>query len=450
MPLVKNRKKLEKLSLDRFLAPIQRFLKLQAAGGIVLFAVTIIAILWANSALSDIYFKIWSSTFALKLNDFFFEKSFLHWVNDGLMAIFFLVVGLEIKRELLIGELSSVKQALLPVIAAIGGMIVPAVIYFIFNLGTPTERGWGIPVATDIAFSLGVLSLLGKRVPFSLKVFLTAFAIIDDIGAVLVIAIFYTTDLNLVYLGFGFILIFTLILFNLLRINRPFIYILVGLAVWFAFLKSGVHSTVAGVLIAFTIPTREKIKRKEYINICKDTINEMEKIPDDNNGTRAISTMNSCVNDIKTSSDKVISPAYMLEYRLQPYVVFLILPLFAIANMGLVLDSNLFSNFDFHLFLGISLGLFIGKQVGIFSAVYISHKLKITQLPTGSNYKQIYGVACLGGVGFTMSLFIASLAFPEAIFLDTSKAAILTGSIVSGITGCIILYLNSRKNTQTK
>jgi len=439
----------EKPTIQRIFKPITKFTKIEASGGIVLFAVTIIALIWANSVLSEYYTKIWDSTFSITFNNFEFKKTLLHFINDGLMVIFFFVVGLEIKRELLIGELSKIKQAMVPVIAALGGMVIPAAIFMIFNHGTPTERGWGIPVATDIAFSLGVLSLLGKKIPISFKIFLTAFAIIDDIGAVLVIAIFYTANLNLLYLGIGLILLLILLILNLLKVNKAYIYILIGLVIWFVFLKSGVHTTIAGVLTAFVIPTKARIKLSDFKSRCQNTMNEIDSIENEHGDSTSINTLNSCINEIKTNSSNVLSPAHMLEYKLHPYVAFLILPLFALSNTGLVINSELISNFDYRLFWGIFLGLVIGKSFGITFFIFLSNKLKITKLPEGLKMSHLLGLAFLGGIGFTMSLFISSLAFSEPIFLDTSKASILAASLVSGISGYTILYFLTRKTKRT-
>lgn len=424
--------------IRKILRPAIRFFQLEQASGLLLIAVAILAIVWANSPLASSYFSIWSSKVDFGFGDFKIEKDFLHWINDGLMAVFFFVVGLEIKRELLIGELSSVKNAVLPAVAALGGMIFPALIYFSMNSSGDAAHGWGIPMATDIAFAIGILSILGNRVPFALKIFLTAVAIIDDLGAVIVIAVFYSSNISLMMLGFAGAVLLILILLNYLQIKSPLVYILFGLVLWFLFLKSGVHATIAGVVLAFTIPTKTRMNGKKFYDETSDALAEMQErglVKDEN---KISVSVNEVLYTIEENCEKATAPAHRLEHKLHPYVAFFIMPVFALANAGVSL-GGVSGGVINGVTLGIIGGLFIGKVLGVGLFSMAAVKLGFGALPTGSSIRQIIGVGFLAGIGFTMSLFIGSLAFSTPELLDFAKIGIIAGSVLSGIVGYIIL-----------
>ena len=383
--------------------PFRWFFQLEAASGLVLLFAAIIALIISNSTLSNLYFDTLNKYLFIGINNFGLKLSVLHWINDALMAIFFFFVTLEIKREFLQGELSNIKQALLPIIAAVGGMLVPALVYVFINFGdSETLNGWAIPSATDIAFSLGVLSLLGKRVPLSLKVFLTALAIIDDLGAILIIAIFYSGDLNIKYLSLMLLAFILLLVINKFNIKKFLPYLIVGIFLWDFTHNSGIHATIAGVLLAMTIPHRKK--EKDFSLLIK------------------------------------------IEHAISPYVAFGIMPLFAFANAGVSLDGLTFSSLLNKVPLGIVLGLFLGKQLGVFVFSYISIKLKIAQMPNNSNWFNFYGVGVLTGIGFTMSLFVGNLAFVDNMqYMDGVKIGVLTGSLLSTLVGYFLILLTPNK-----
>ncbi len=385
-------------------SPFKWFFKLEAASGLILFISAIIALIISNSQLSYLYFETLNKYLFIGINNFGIKLSVLHWINDALMAIFFFFVTLEIKREFVEGELSNIKQALLPIIGAIGGMVVPALVYIIINIDTPeTLRGWAIPSATDIAFSLGVLSLLGSRVPISLKVFLTALAIIDDLGAIIIIAFFYTNKLSIFYLGLIILSFIFLIILNKLKIKIFIPYLIIGLFMWEFTHQSGIHATIAGVLLACTIPHRKKTK--DFSLLIK------------------------------------------LEHAISPYVAFGIMPLFAFANAGVSLEGLSFSSFLSTVPLGILLGLFLGKQIGVFIFSYISIKLKLAEMPNNANWINFYGVGILTGIGFTMSLFVGNLAFAENMeYMDGVKIGVLSGSLLSTIFGYFLILFSPKKN----
>ncbi len=389
--------------IDYISKPFKWFFKLEAASGLVLLFAAIIALIISNSNLSELYFSSLNKYIFIGINQFGLKLSVIHWINDALMAIFFFFVTLEIKREFLQGELSDLKQALLPIIAAVGGMVVPALIYIFINLGdSQTLNGWAIPSATDIAFSLGVLSLLGKRVPLSLKVFLTALAIIDDLGAIVIIALFYSGDLSIKYLSLVLIAFIILLLINKFNIKKFLPYLIVGIFLWDFTHNSGIHATIAGVLLAMTIPHRKK--EKDFSLLLK------------------------------------------IEHAISPYVAFGIMPLFAFANAGVSLEGLTFSSLLNKVPLGIVLGLFVGKQLGVFVFSYASIKLKIAKMPNNSNWYNLYGVGILTGIGFTMSLFVGNLAFVENIqYMDGVKIGVLTGSLLSTLAGYFLILLTPNK-----
>ena len=389
--------------ISKITAPFRAFFKLEAASGLILLIAAIAALIISNSILSENYFSILNKYLFIGINNFGLKLSLLHWINDALMAIFFFFVTLEIKREFIQGELSNIKQALLPIIGAIGGMLIPALFYIYVNWGnTETLNGWAIPSATDIAFSLGILSLLGSRVPISLKVFLTALAIIDDLGAIVIIAFFYSGDLSILFLSLILISFIFLLLLNKYKVKKFTPYLVIGCFMWYFTHESGVHATIAGVLLASTIPHRDK--------------------------------------------DKDFSLLLKIEHSISPYVAFMIMPLFAFANAGVSLDGLTFSSLLLPVPLGILLGLFIGKQVGVMIFSYISIKFKIAQMPNNTTWFSLYGVSILTGIGFTMSLFVGNLAFVENTqYMDGVKIGVLTGSLLSTVFGYLILLLTSKK-----
>ena len=426
-------------SPQHFLQPLRDFVHEQASSGIVLLASAVVALVWANSPWSDTYYDFWHTEIAFEVGAFHISYDLAHWINDGIMVIFFFVVGLEIKRELIVGELSSLRQAALPMIAAVGGMAVPALIYTAFNFNSEGAVGWGIPMATDIAFALGILALVGSRVPLALKAFLVAVAIVDDIGAVLVIALFYTEEISIFSLLTGIGIFGLLVAFNRAGIRHPLPYVITGIFLWFAFLQSGVHATIAGILLASTIPARSDTDAGEFLESGRKILNEYrdagylgEEVPSQQGRQVALQHM-----------EKAIAQAWMplqrLEHTLHPWIAFGIVPLFALANAGVTIGSN----FGAHLFdsvsLGIILGLVIGKQVGITFAAWLAVRLGWGSLPKGVTWPQMYAVGWLAGIGFTMSLFISGLAFGKGDLLSVSKIGILTGSIISGSVGYMLV-----------
>jgi len=426
------------------------FFRHNVNGGIVLMTVSVLAMIMANSSWSSYYLDFLEHPISLKFGEFNLLShhgmplTMASFINDCLMAIFFFHVGLEIKREILIGELSSVRKASLPILAAVGGMIMPVAIYLLVAPSAPGSNGMAIPMATDIAFSLGVLSLLGKRVPLGLKVFLTAFAVVDDIGGILVIALFYTKTIQWTYLLTAFGLIALLLVASKLKINKKSLYYILGIAVWYLFLQSGVHSTIAGVLVALTIPAKPSLKIGKYIDRIRTSVNAFPK-----DKKESIVLTNDQIYELKnieTASDKVISPLQYMEDKLHQFVNYFILPLFAFANAGIVFTGNaeLIGVVTF----AVALGLIFGKPIGIYSFTWFFVKLKWVSLPDGVNWKSIFGVSCLGGIGFTVSLFIADLSFGSAEFelLNQAKLGIIIGTIVSGIIGyCFLNFTLPKK-----
>ena len=383
--------------------PFKWFFQLEAASGLVLLIAAIIALFISNSNFSEYYFRTLEQYIFVGINDFGLKLSVHHWINDLLMAIFFFFVTLEIKREFIQGELSNLKKAMLPIIAAVGGMVVPALFYIMINLGdNETLNGWAIPSATDIAFSLGILSLLGSRVPISLKIFLTALAIIDDLGAILIIAFFYSGDLSISYLSLMLISYILLLVLNKFGFKKFLPYLLLGVFMWFFTYKSGIHATIAGVLLASTIPHR--IKDKDFSLLIK------------------------------------------LEHAISPYVAFLIMPLFAFANAGVSLEGVSLVSLMMPVPLGILVGLFVGKQMGVMFFSFFAVKFGVAQMPDNSNWLSLYGVSILTGIGFTMSLFVGNLAFVDNTqYIDGVKIGVLAGSLLSTIFGYFLLSITSKK-----
>jgi len=431
--------------IEKLIRPFREFTKAEASSGILLIICTITALIWANSGISESYFHLWHTEISIGIANYSLSYSLHHWINDGLMAIFFFVVGLEIKREFLVGELSSPRQAILPVAAALGGMVVPAFIYILLNMGGKGEAGWGIPMATDIAFVIGLMALLGSSVPVNLKIFITALAIADDIGAVLVIAFFYTSGLSLTALITAAGIFILLIIVNRLGVRNLLIYVILGFALWLAFLKSGVHATVAGVILAFVIPATSRYNTKDFLVNGKELLEEFDKEGVEGPNVLANEERQSIVQTLESTCRRVLTPLQRFEHSLNPWVSFFIMPVFALANAGVPLQSDFFTALVNEVSLGIIGGLFIGKQIGIFLFSWLAVKLNIAGLPSKVNWKHIYGAGILAGIGFTMSLFITNLAFTSEELSNIAKVGILAASLISGVTGYIVLKFSGRK-----
>lgn len=421
------------------LRPFQEFAQRETAGGILLLFCTLIALVWANSPWAHLYDRLWHTEIELTVGVLHLGEDLLHWINDGLMAVFFFVVGLEIKREVLIGELASTRRAALPIIAAIGGMLVPAAIYIGFNVGGEGASGWGIPMATDIAFALGIMALLGPRVPTALKVFLVALAIVDDIGAVLIIAIFYTSELSLTYLSFGGLLLAVLFAANRVGVRHPLVYSLLGLGLWFTFLESGVHATVAGVLLAITIPSSIRMNTGDFLTQGRALLDNFERSGVSDQNVHMKEGHRAAMHALETACEQVESPMQRFEHSLHPWVTYLIMPVFGLANAGVALSGDIGVALTHQVSLGVIVGLVVGKQVGVTLFAWIAVRLGWASVPTGVTWKQIYGAAWLAGIGFTMSIFIASLAFDGSALLPIAKMGILTASVLAGGIGWAIL-----------
>ena len=423
----------------------QQFVRIQASGGILLMITTVIAILLANSPWSHAFFELWETDVAILVGDFSLSEHLLGWINDGLMALFFFVVGLEIKRELIAGELSSLKQAALPIMAAIGGMLVPAAIYLIFNAGTDLVSGWAIPMATDIAFTLSLLTILGRRVPLSLRIFFTALAIADDIGAVLVIALFYSERIVSTYLIAGGIILLILILFNRSGVRNPLPYALLGVGLWFTFLEAGIHPTIAAVLLAMTIPARSEVTKEAFQAQCVSVLSDFNPSNTDIEASVISSRQQAAAETLETISERIQNPAQRLERTLSPWAAYLVLPIFALANAGIILGGNLAEVLTTPTSLGIGLGLLIGKPLGISLFCWLAVKLRFAELPSRVSWRQLISATPLAGIGFTMSIFIASAAFDDAAILSNAKLSIIIGSLLSAIIGLGLLYLTSAR-----
>ena len=413
--------------MTQHLHTIERFIKDESFSGVLLFIATIAAVMVANSALSESYFALWNMALGVTLGEFKISMSLMHWINDGLMALFFLMVGLEIKRELLIGELSSVQKASFPIVAAIGGMVVPALVYISFNIDDP--KGFGIPMATDIAFALGILMLLGKKVNPALKLFLVALAVVDDLGAVIVVATVYTNEIHAEYFlhaGLVYALIWIL---NLKKVTMLMPYLLLGIALWIFIHSVGIHATIAGVLLAFAIPISSKVDEKEFIQSTNESIEEFEKNMD------AIPILNhhqiDALEDIAYNYDKVQNPLVKLEHQLHGLSAFFIMPLFAFSNAGVILDFSAVSQ-NLMIVVGVVLGLIIGKPIGIVGFTY---------------WDEVIAVGFLGGIGFTMSIFITQLAFLDQSVIDAVKLGIFFASFIAGVIGVLLILKAYKKRT---
>lgn len=430
-----------------FLSPIQKFINAESFSGILLFFSMVLALILSNSPIRDSFNSILECEIGIKSNNFSLIKPLILWINDGLMAVFFFLIGLEIKREILIGELNSIKKASLPIFAAIGGMIVPMSLYLILNNNSETTSGWGIPMATDIAFTLAILKLLGKSVPLSLKIFLTAFAIIDDIGAVLVIAVFYTSEISWTLIIIAGILLTCLYFLSYIKIHNKFLLFIFGVIIWVLFLKSGVHPTIAGILLAFAVPINQRINEFKYTEKLKEIIQRLTESDNTNDLPVLSKKQIEEIDNIEDWTSKVQSPLQQLEHRLHNWVAFLIMPVFALSNAGIYFSNDLI--IDVSLSLNIGVSLFLGKAIGVSVFSFLSIKFKIAALPKQTNFVDIIGVAILSGVGFTMSLFIGSLAFSDSdIFMNSAKMGIIVGSFVSGIVGYAILRLSMKRKRE--
>lgn len=429
----------------------QEFVQLEASSGILLIAAAAVALGWANSPWSDSYFSLWHTDLTVGVGGSILSIPLLDWVNDGLMALFFLVVGLEIKREVLAGELASPRRAALPIAAALGGMMIPAIIFVVFNAGKGSLSGWGIPVATDIAFTLGVLALLGRRVPIALKVFFTALAIVDDLGAVLVIALFYTTDIAWVSLLIAALLLVGLIALNRAGVRRALPYTLLGIGLWAALLYSGVHAAIAGVLLAMTIPARSGIvDRRAFSEAIHKALEQYEQACCANEGDGiAAGERQAAAQALEAASERAESPLQRLEHALHPWVSYIILPVFALANAGVMLSGDIGGILLSPLALGIIGGLVLGKSLGISVFSWLAVRLGIAEVPDGVSWRHILSASLLAGIGFTMSLFIAELAFDDPALLDTAKIGIIAASLIAGLGGALLVRLNVPMSAST-
>lgn len=425
--------------LDRLLHPIRRFIQAETSSGIVLLSAAVLAMILANTGAAAAYFQLWDVQLTVGGESFGLTQPLHAWINDGLMVIFFFLVGLEIKRELLVGQLASVRQAALPITAAIGGMIVPASLFAIFNAGSESAAGWGIPMATDIAFAIGVLALLGNRVPLGVKVFLTAFAIVDDLGAVLVIAFFYTSDLALGALGVAAVVMALLVAANKLGVRHPAVYTLLGIVLWLAFLQSGVHATVAGVLLAMAVPARTRIDAERFVTESRARLDEFEKAGPVGGAILPNPAQQATLDAIEAGAQDVQAPLQRMEHKLQAFVGFLIMPVFAFANAGVAVEGSLMEVLTQPVAMGIALGLILGKPIGVTFFSWLAIRTGLAVIPAGTGMRHIVGAGMIGGIGFTMSLFIAELAFAGTAFLETAKLGILMASLTAGIIGYLFL-----------
>lgn len=416
--------------IDKITNPLNKFLHIESASGIVLIVATVIALILANSNFAEGFHHFWEQKFGFHLGSFSMDYSLHHWINDFLMAVFFFVVGLEVKRELIIGELNDMKKAALPIMGALGGMILPAAFYLLLQFGEPGQQGWGIPMATDIAFVVGCLAVLGKRIPTGLRVFLLSLAIADDIGAILVIAIGYTESLDIGALLYAALGIIVFITFLKVGIRNAAVLLVVGLFVWYQIHESGIHATIAGVIIGLLTPINPWVSKNRLSKIINNSVSFVS-----GDGWSAAREEYQTLRDIEVASRKAISPVVRFENMLHPWVGFLIMPLFALSNAGVTIDTAALINPVGN---AVIAGLFLGKPIGITLASWLSVKVGIAKLPSGVNWGAIIGAGFLGGIGFTMALFIAGLAL-QGEMLDASKIGILAGSVASAIAGVIIL-----------
>jgi len=400
-------------------------------------AAAVVALVWANSPWAASYTDFWETRLTVGVEGAALSKSLLHWINDGLMVIFFLVVGLEIKREVLVGELASIRRAALPIGAALGGAIVPAVIFMAVVGSGEGARGWAVPMATDIAFALGVLALVGDRIPIGLRVFMAALAIVDDLLAVLIIGLFYTAELSLSALGAAAGCMVILVAANRLGVRRPVVYAVLGVALWVAVLQSGVHATVAGVLLALTIPARTRLDAPAFADRAHRLVDHT--VHGDGHESVSIEEHHDALWELETIIERAQAPMLRFEHALQPWVAWVIVPIFALANAGVALGGDIASVVTDPVVIGVAVGLVLGKQLGITAAAWLTVRSGVASLPAGVTMRHVYGAAWLGGIGFTMSLFISDLAFGEGPLLALAKIAVLGSSVVAGIGGYLVL-----------
>ncbi|WP_027715333.1 Na+/H+ antiporter NhaA [Desulfuromonas sp. TF] len=442
------------LRLDEFtyklailLRPFEDFFKRQASGGIVLLGATVLAMVLANSPARDFYHHFWEIKLGIGFNEFGLTQSLHHWINDGLMAVFFFVVGLEIKREFLAGELASLRSATLPIAAALGGMVVPAVIYLMINSQGQETSGWGIPMATDIAFALGVIALLGKLIPRSLAIYLTALAIVDDLGAVLVIALFYTGDVSEIALVLAAIFMIVLMIGNSLGIQSPNFYALVGFCLWVAMLKSGIHASVAGVLIGATIPVIPRVNKEDFLHKTQELLDRYQEIEGEEGPFQKEERMGALL-ALEHVCHDAISPLQRMEHEMHNWVIYGVMPIFALANAGVTIGlTDLATSLTHPVTLGVALGLLLGKPAGIFIFSWIAVRLGICDLPSGVRWPQILGAGILAGIGFTMSLFITNLAFRPTELITDAKVGIFAASLLAGVVGYLLLSRTGQRST---
>jgi NhaA family Na+:H+ antiporter len=432
-------------SFEKLLSPLEEFIHKQTTSGILLMLMAIVALFVANSFLAEDYKHLIHTPIALSVASWSIDMSLHHWINDGLMALFFFVVGLELKREILVGELASIKNAILPITAAIGGMVVPALIYLAINPTGEMSNGWGIPMATDIAFAIGALALLASRVPQALITFLIALAIVDDLGAVLVIALFYTENIAMTPLFVALGLFIVLIVLNLAGIRKTMPYFLVAVGLWYAMLLSGIHPTLAGILGAMSVPAIPKFNPKRFSKHISKVMKEFDASCEPGTNTLSNDKLDSVVDKLEHGVESVGVPLKRLEHAWHMPVAYIVIPIFALANAGIAIDFSTFSSTLSHpVTMGVIFGLIFGKFIGIAGVSWIMLKLGIAQLPKGTSFNQIAGVSLFAGIGFTMSIFVAQLGFsdnPELLLM--AKTGILTASLLAGIAGFIWLYLAS-------
>ncbi len=432
--------------IERLTKPFEEFARLESSGGILLIVCTVAALLWANSPWGDSYFSLWHTKLTVGFAKATLSKEIHFWINDGLMAVFFLLVGLEIKREVLIGELASLQKAALPLVGALGGMLIPAGLYFLCNREGAGAAGWGVPMATDIAFALGVLALLGDRVPTSLKVFLAALAIADDIGAVLVIAFFYTEQISWISLAVAGGFFFALIVMNRIGVRHAMVYVILGIGLWLAFLQSGIHATVAGVLLALTIPAHRRIDGAAFLERSQAILDEFRSADQSEDPVEASATRSAALSLLAQDCHYAEAPMLRFEHALAPWIKHAIMPIFALANAGVYLGGGALEKLVSPISLGVICGLALGKPLGIVSFAWLAVRTRVAALPARVNWRQIIGVGFLGGIGFTMSLFIASLAFGGGAELETAKVGILVASVVAGLAGTLVIVKRAQPN----
>ena len=442
----KNRIITSSIAARNFLAA---FLHNEAIGGILLMICAVDALMCANIPQLGFLHELWDTNVGINIGSFSLEMSLELWINDFLMAIFFFVVGLEIKREMMVGELSSLKQASLPILAAVGGMVVPAIIYSVFNWSDPeSASGWGIPMATDIAFALGVLSLLGKRVPLGLKVFLTALAIVDDLGAIIVLAVFYPTHaLHFDMLVYAAVIVLLLLTFNRNRVNNPLMYVIPGLFLWYFIFQSGIHATIAGVILALTIPSKTVINEVRFSVSIKYWLEKFKQVSHSEVEVLANPEQQYILHQMERNVRNMSPLMHKFEAGLHPLVTFFIMPVFALANAGVAISGDLFTLPVPSVATGIFFGLLCGKPLGIFLFSLAAVKMRIAELPQGTNWKQIFALGIIAGIGFTMSIFIDGLAFSNENLINIGKAAILGTSLVAALAGCLAVYMTSPKDS---